>query len=287
MATEGLRGAETAHQEDGVATGSVRHPTGVGALNEAGYIVRFARDPADLERVLRLRFEVFNRELGEGLQESWRTGLDRDSFDAACHHLMLIHAASEELVGTYRMQTAEMARSGQGFYTEQEYDLATVPESVLTRTVELGRACILKEHRSGHALYALWRGLALYMTWSQKRYLIGCCSLTSQEPREGQEMLRYLEAKGYTSPVFQVETRPAYACTAEDPARLPENPALKVPTLFGTYLRYGAVVCSPPALDREFGTIDFLICLDLDGLDARVRSLFFASFGAALDREPQ
>ena len=30
------------------------------------------------------------------------------------------------------------------------------------------------------------------------------------------------------------------------------------------YLALGAAVCGPPALDREFGTIDFLTWLDLE-----------------------
>ena len=51
-------------------------PAGVAELREGRYRVTFARTRADLERVLRLRFEVFNRELGEGLSESWLTGLD-------------------------------------------------------------------------------------------------------------------------------------------------------------------------------------------------------------------
>jgi putative hemolysin len=34
--------------------------------------------------------------------------------------------------------------------------------------------------------------------------------------------------------------------------------------LFAAYLAIGAVIAGPPALDREFLTIDFLTILDLD-----------------------
>ena len=40
------------------------------------------------------------------------------------------------------------------------------------------------------------------------------------------------------------------------------GPALKLPKLFRTYLRLGALVVSEPAIDREFGTVDFLILMD-------------------------
>ena len=59
------------------------------------------------------------------------------------------------------------------------------------------------------------------------------------------------------------------ALTAGDPA------AIELPSLFRTYLRYGTLVCGPPAIDREFKTIDFLVLLDSEALDPRSRALFF------------
>jgi putative hemolysin len=52
----------------------------------------------------RLRYLVFNCELGEGLDTSSRTGLDGDRFDFICDHLMVHDSATGKLVGTYRMQ---------------------------------------------------------------------------------------------------------------------------------------------------------------------------------------
>ena len=51
---------------------------------------------------------------------------------------------------------------------------------------------------------------------------------------------------------------------------------MDLPPLFRTYLRYGAQVCGPPAIDREFKTIDFFVLLDIEDLDPRSRRLFFA-----------
>jgi putative hemolysin len=39
----------------------------------------------------------------------------------------------------------------------------------------------------------------------------------------------------------------------------------------------GAKVCSEPAIDREFGVIDFLIVLDVENLDDRTRRRMFGS----------
>jgi putative hemolysin len=46
------------------------------------------------------------------------------------------------------------------------------------------------------------------------------------------------------------------------------------PKLLRTYLSIGAKICGPPAIDREFGTIDFLTLLDLHALPAIVRAHF-------------
>lgn len=240
-------------------------------LCEGRYRVRFARSRADLERALRLRFEVFNRELGEGLAASWRTGLDADPFDAVCHHLLLIDGRDDEVVGTYRLQTAEMARE-RGLYCAGEFELAGL-EPILRDAVELGRACIRREHRQGSALFALWRGLAAYMAATRKRTLFGCCSLTSQDPREGLALWMQLEREGHVDERWRVPVQPSHACAVAPGSALPR---VKLPMLFATYLRHGAKVLGGPAIDREFGTIDYLVALDLARIPARLRRFFFA-----------
>jgi putative hemolysin len=41
------------------------------------------------------------------------------------------------------------------------------------------------------------------------------------------------------------------------------SPAPRIPRLLSAYLALGAAICGPPALDREFRTIDFLTWLDV------------------------
>src|SRR5262249_51090730 len=99
-------------------------------------------------------------------------------------------------------------------------------------------------------------------------------SLTSQDAREGQRALELLQAQGHRHPQVFVPPRPGFECVAEGQA-VAGAPAVKIPRLFRTYLRYGAKVCSAPALDRQFKTIDFLVLFDLAELDAETARLFF------------
>ncbi|GJM21610.1 MAG: hemolysin [Planctomycetota bacterium] len=247
-------------------------------IREGRYLIRFARTPEEVQTALRLRYEIFNLELNEGLEASHVTGHDEDPFDAGCHHLLVIHEGdpAHPVVGTYRLQTREMAQRNAGFYSDGEYVLADMGDTILNDAVEIGRACVAKEHRKQRVLFGLWKGLAAYITHTRKRYLFGCCSLTSQDPRDATETSAYLAANDKLRSDFCVRARPDYACVDADPA--PVNVAeVKLPTLFGTYLRFGALACSEPALDREFKTIDYLVVMDTDGLPAATRQMFFGS----------
>jgi len=248
-------------------------------LREGRYEVGFARSREELDEILRLRFEVFNLELGEGLETSYETGRDEDRFDVVCHHLYVRDTSADQIVGCYRLQTREMADQYYGFYSDDEYDLSAVPSATLDQAVELGRACVARSHRTSQVLFLLWKGLALYVAGNEKRYLFGCSSLTSQDPVLGQAMMRYFEREGHVHPELRLGVRPGFECRvdAENVEGTTPEPGIgrkDVPILFRTYLRYGAKVCSEPAIDGQFKTIDYLVMIDVDQMPRRVFRLF-------------
>ncbi|MBC7795331.1 MAG: GNAT family N-acetyltransferase [Pyrinomonadaceae bacterium] len=245
-------------------------------LTDGRYLARFARTPEEIDAALRLRFEVFNLELNEGLESSYLTGRDEDEFDQTCHHLIVIEKDSNDVIGTYRLRTVEMARAARGFYSENEFDFSHLPESFLTDAIESGRACIAREHRNTRVLFLLWKGLALYMMYKRKRYMFGCCSLMSQDCREGMRALQQLQREGYVHETLRVEPRPEFACGEKDFLTEDSDNAIELPRLFGTYLRIGAKVCGKPVIDRQFKTIDFFIVFDLQTVDDKYYQMLFA-----------
>jgi putative hemolysin len=257
------------------------------------YRLRLAKSAEDREAACRLRFKVFNIELGKGLESSYETGLDTDRFDAVCEHLLVEDKLNRKVVGTYRMQSGETAAGHQGYYSEQEFNLA--PYEPLRRGIlELGRASIDRELRTPEVLMLLWRGIAQYATDMGLRYLLGCSSLNSNDPAEGWQMYRQLE-NFRVLPEFETAPTAAYACPTErqdahaqplpcqtdqsllyDASQAPGKTPVKVPKLLRTYLAIGARIAAPPAWDREFHTIDFLTLLDLNLLSAAARNRFLA-----------
>lgn len=236
---------------------------------EAGeYIARLALTEQERAAAYRLRFLVFNLEMNEGLESAYVDGFDKDHFDDVCDHMIVEERTTGSIVGTYRMQMGDVAGRYFGYYSEQEFCFRPY-EGMRSHIVELGRACIHREHRSPEVLHLLWRGIARYALVNGGRYMMGCCSLTSQDPQMGYAVWESLRGCMVEESLRTVATR-AYAL----PAAPPMSEAVRAPKLLRAYLTIGAKICSEPAIDREFKTIDFLTLLDLQTLHPRMAARF-------------
>ena len=91
---------------------------------------------------------------------------------------------------------------------------------------------------------------------NHKGYMFGCCSWTSQDANEGKAVMKLLETGGHPQKDFFVPQQ-GFECFAVHFASN-ESVSANIPKLFNIYLRYGAKICGPPAIDRMFKTIDFL-----------------------------
>jgi len=235
----------------------------------ANYAARLACHVDDVRAAQALRFEIFNIELNEGLEQSYASGLDADPFDAVCDHLLIEHVPSRQIVGTYRLQTGVNAASKLGYYSAQEFDF-TPFEPRRAEIIELGRACVHIQHRNLIVLGMLWKGIADYAKQRGGRYLLGCSSLTSQDPAVGASAYSELCRKHLASPEWRTRPVPAYDCPIDHLAA--EH--VKIPKLLRAYMSIGSKICGPPALDRNFKTIDFLTLLDLEAMPALARQRF-------------
>lgn len=233
------------------------------------YATSLAETPGEVAEAQALRFEVFNLELAEGLVSSFINGRDEDPYDAVCRHLLVRETATGRVVGTYRFQTGLNALANLGYYSEVEFDLGLF-ESHRHEILELGRACVHKEHRNLRVLAALWRGIVAVVAETDSRFLVGCSSLNTTDPGAGLALYRQLIPAHLAPLSFRTLPRPAAVCTTAQP--LPAAP--RPPKLLAAYLSLGAWIAGPPAMDREFGTIDFLTVLDMQNLNPAAARLY-------------
>jgi len=254
-----------------------------GVVETGKYVLRFAWSRQDLHAVQSLRYRVFCDELREGCGQADATqtthAREADERDPWFHHLMICERGTGVVVGTYRLQTAVMAATRHGFYSATLFELGAVPGTVLAGAVEIGRACVDPAHRSGRVLRLLWKGIARYLQWNDKRYLFGCCSLSGVSPEPALEAWRALHARSALHNQILVRPRPAARALSDDGRARPliDTTALTagLPPLFEGYLSLGAKVCGAPALDHAFGTTDFLVLLDIQDMDARSYASLF------------
>ncbi|MEX0945486.1 MAG: GNAT family N-acyltransferase [Balneolaceae bacterium] len=235
------------------------------------YLVKIAETDAEVERALRLRYNVFGKELDRNF--NFKGKIDYDDFDDQCHHLLVIDKDSDSIIGTYRLQTYQQAESGNGFVTAKRFELELLSESVLKEAFEVGRVCISHDHRNGRVLYLLWKGLAAYLQYFQLRYLFGFAALNTKNPDVAMNTYHHLLKNGYVNTDFQVNVRSEYQII-ETNGTAKDEP-VDIPPLFRNYLDVGTKICSKPAYDSKLGIYHFFILMDIETISDRTRRMFF------------
>jgi putative hemolysin len=253
------------------------------ATDRAGwrFETSWATCEADVREAQQLRYAVFAGELGARLAPPAGTppGCDADRFDDYCDHLLVrVRAADGELsprlVGTYRVLGPDGARRAGGYYSESEFDLGPLAP-LRPAAVELGRACVDPEWRSGGVILALWSALGSYMTRHRLETMFGCASIGVAD---GGELARRVWRQLCGSHLASAEWRilPLAPLPLTDDVRDPPGSLRDLPPLVKGYMRAGAKVLGPPALDPEFNTADLPIMMRLADLPARYGKQFLA-----------
>lgn len=224
--------------------------------------VALASTPAEVELAQRLRFKVFAKELGARI-DGGADGLDRDEFDDWCDHLIVRDDDRLRAVGTYRILPPHRARSLGRLYTETEFDLARLAH-LRPSMIEVGRACVHRDYRTGAALMMLWAGLAHYMKSNGYRHLIGCASAPLADGGGQAARLRDELLPHFVDSEYRVFPRLAFPHASLERAR-----TVEMPPLIKGYLRLGARVCGEPAWDPDFNSADFMMWLSLEQLNPR------------------
>jgi len=238
-------------------------------LSQGGLVMGLARTNEELEAIQRLRYRVFTEEMNAVFPDAV-DGLDADRFDPWCEHVMVKEVDTGRVVGTYRLLTPANAVKAGGYYSESEFDIASL-EALRPLMAEVGRSCIHADYRNGSVIMLLWSGIAALMQQVGFRYVLGCASVSLRDDgvtaAEVWRLARKMLQKNTDLPVVRPLHRyPVERLNSELPAR--------VPPLIKGYLKLGASICGEPAWDPDFNAADFPVLLDLERMDPRYRRHF-------------
>jgi putative hemolysin len=252
----------------GAAERTAHDTAGVSDSTTHEYSVSWAKTAGELRAAQALRWQVFAGELGAQLKSPVH-GLDVDSFDPFCDHL-LVKNAQDEIVGTYRALIPAKAEACGMWYSSTEFHLKPL-FAYANRAMEVGRSCVDADHRNGSVMMMLWQELARHMQRHHLDVLFGCASvpLTDGGHMAASLWRHFLDEQLIDEELF---------CSARNPLPLEGlDHALKpvMPPLLKGYLRLGARIASAPALDKDFNCADFLIVLRKENITPRYARHFF------------
>ncbi len=263
----------------------------IGALE-----VRLACARKEIKRAQKLRYKVFYRD-GNAIADAatMLARRDKDAFDKVCDHLLVIdHAATNPVqarlrrkppvVGTYRLLPQEAAERHGGFYTESEFDVASLVERHRSlRFLELGRSCVLPPYRNKRTVELLWHGIWSYVRQNKFDVMIGCASLEGTDPNRLALPLSFLHHFARAGEDWRADALPHRRVDMNRMAKDaidPKTALRELPPLIKGYLRLGAVVGNGAVIDHQFGTTDVLMILPVSAISAR----YIEHFGADATR---
>lgn len=144
------------------------------------YLTPAEHIPNILHEIGRLR-EITFRAIGEGTNEA----IDLDSFDTYYHHMFLWDTDKQQLAGAYRMGLGSKiyARYGiDGFYLQDLFRFEPELYKMMSESIEMGRAFIIKEYQQKPMpLFLLWKGIVhTTLRFPEHNYLIGGVSISNQ-----------------------------------------------------------------------------------------------------------
>lgn len=238
--------------------------------------VELAATAEDVYASQRLRYEIFAEEQGAQL-ESAPEGIDRDHYDAYCHHLLVRRTDTNAVVGSTRILTAANARRAGSFYSENEFDLSGLLPQLKGNAIEIGRTCIHRDFRNGAGIAMLWLGLAQFMEMHKVDFMFGCASISMQDGG-AQTFAIMQEARAHNLSPDHLRVRPLVQLLPVEPAA-----KLAMPPLLKAYLKLGAWVAGEPCLDPDFNVADIFILLDVNNLNTRYHRHFVQG---SLQRRP-
>ncbi|AXT21039.1 GNAT family N-acetyltransferase [Flavobacteriaceae bacterium AU392] len=144
------------------------------------YLAPAIKLPNILQEIGRLR-EITFREVGEGTNEA----IDLDKFDTYYHHMFLWDDDKKIIAGAYRMGlgTKIFEKFGiNGFYLQDLFRFEPELHKMMSQSIELGRAFIIKEYQQKPMpLFLLWKGIVhTTLRFPEHKYLIGGVSISNK-----------------------------------------------------------------------------------------------------------
>lgn len=164
--------------------------------------------PNIIQEIGRLR-EITFREVGEGTNNS----IDLDKFDSYYHHMFLWDNDAKRIAGAYRMGLGSQIFSKygiDGFYLQDLFRFETELFPMMSKSIEMGRAFIIKEYQMRPMpLFLLWKGIVhTTLRYPEHKYLIGGVSISNKFSEFSKSLMIEFMKSNYYDPYIAQYIKP-------------------------------------------------------------------------------
>lgn len=233
-------------------------------IQKKQYLIKIANTPEEFIETFKLRKKVYSQQA-----ESFNNNdLDQDIYDDDADHLIVVDTQTGRITGTYRLLLSDKVKQ---HYAQREFDLNQFL-SLPGRKLELGRASVDPDMRSGVIITLLWRGIAEYIKVSNVDYLFGCSTIWDVSLKEAISCRNYFKEQNIISDVQVSPLTEAYPegweeCLAQYGQEFDPQITAKIPTLVKTYIHTGAKFTELPAFDSRLNAYEFFGYLKISDIN--------------------
>ena len=172
------------------------------------YLAPAQEIPSILREIGRLR-EITFRAIGEGTNEA----IDLDKFDRYYYHMFLWDNEANALAGAYRMGLGSKIYKEHGidgFYLQDLFRFEPELHKMMSESIEMGRAFIIKEYQQKPMpLFLLWKGIVhTTLRFPEHKYLIGGVSISNQFSNFSKSLMIEFMKSHYYDPYIAQFIRP-------------------------------------------------------------------------------
>lgn len=231
-------------------------------LSRGRYKARQAETPQDVTRAQRLRHAAFIADTGAAPREE---GLDRDSFDDICRHVLVEEVKTGTLVCCFRILPlkggSEIGRS----YAAQYYELSAL-ESFDGPMVEMGRFCIHPDYHDPDILRVAWGAMTRFVDETGVEMLFGCSSFHGTDADSYADAFAVLRDRHIAPKRWLPKVKaPNVFRFAQRLRRKPDlkRAMLSMPPLLRSYLVMGGWVSDHAVVDRDLNTLHVFTGLEI------------------------
>jgi len=197
-----------------------------------------------------------------------------DEYDEQADHLIAIDLKINKIIGTYRFLRKDQLKPGQIFASEEEFDITPIKhENIL----EIGRAVVSKEYRTGSTIMLLLKGLMNCAYAHKIKYIFGTVSFLGINPLKYSHAFSYIYYNHLSPEAVRVKAIAGEGVALNRYAKHEIDYSVvkkEMPALVKGYINVGSTFGGEAFVDRSFNSVDLFVLAEVDKISDKYINRF-------------